>query len=183
MLDKRILRAKILKERKSLSQEIIRKASDNIQKELTCLPEFMEARNIFSYSSLPREIDTQYIWKYKDTKNLIFPKVDQGVLRLFMVESKEDLKPGVKGILEPFRGQEISPETPDFIIVPGVAFDKKGNRLGYGGGYYDKLLPSVLGLKVGVVLERYCFPENTLTLETHDIPVDVVVSEAGVFWR
>jgi 5-formyltetrahydrofolate cyclo-ligase len=64
-----------------------------------------------------------------------------------------------------------------------VAFDRRGNRLGHGAGYYDKLLKHSLGLKVGVVLERYCFNENIIPVEAHDVPVDAVITEAGVFWR
>ncbi|HOL13140.1 MAG TPA: 5-formyltetrahydrofolate cyclo-ligase [Bacillota bacterium] len=184
-MDKNALRRKILQDKKNLPQGIIRQASDIIQKALTFLPEFREANNILTYSSLPWEVDTEFVWEYKNTKNLIFPKVDveKKVLRLFHVHSKEDLMPGVKGILEPVGGVEVDPEVPDFIIVPGVAFDRRGNRLGHGAGYYDKLLKHSLGLKVGVVLERYCFNENIIPVEAHDVPVDAVITEAGVFWR
>lgn len=183
MLEKKQLRTKILEEKKDIPQETIDNASEKIKGYITNLIEFKNAKTVLVYSALSWEIATDFIWDYKEEKQIVFPKVEKGNLRLIRVKNKDQLKPGVMGILEPVALDEVSPKEIDFVIVPGIAYDMNGFRLGYGGGYYDKLLPLIQGVKVGVVLERYRFANNTLPTENHDIPVDLVVSEAGLFWR
>lgn len=180
-MDKKTLRKNLLRDKKSLPQEIILKTSQIINHNLTSLEAFLSAKTILIYASLPWEVDTSFIWDYALQKQLVFPKVEKGELSLIRVKNKESLKKGTLGINEPFFGDYILPSEIDLAVVPGIAFDKEGYRLGYGGGYYDKLLPKIEGVKIGLVMERFFLPK--LPKEEHDIPVDIVVTELGIFRR
>ncbi len=180
-MDKKTLRKSLLEVKKSLPQEIIRKTSAKINQNLTSIEAFISAKTILIYASLPWEVDTSFIWNYARQKQLVFPKVEKGELSLIRVKNKESLQPGTMGIKEPFVGDYILPSAIDLAIVPGLAFDKGGYRLGYGGGYYDKLLPKIRGVKIGLIPEMFRLPK--LPREDHDIPVDIVISELGIFRR
>jgi len=178
-MDKKTLRASLLYEKKSLAPEFMHTINQKIQTQLVSLEQFNKANTVMVYASLPWEVDTSFIWDYVEKKRLVFPKVVGGNLRLIVVKSRDELKPGVMNIMEPSGKKEVEPEEIDLVIVPGIAFDFSGYRLGYGGGYYDKLLPKVKGLKVGLVPELFRLPQ--LPREEHDIPVDVVISESRIY--
>lgn len=115
-------------------------------------------------------------------KGLILPRVGAGnVLHLHAVESLARLAPGYRGILEPAAGlPEVAVTAIDFALVPGVGFDRRGGRLGYGGGWYDRLLaqPGWRCPVWGVAFA--CQIIDELPLDPHDQPVAAVVSEVGV---
>lgn len=180
-MDKKSLRLKLLQEKKELTSNNIQILSQKINQQVIKLEPFQKAKSVFVYASLPWEVDTSFIWKYKEEKKLVFPKVEKGELKLIEVENKDQLQRGIMGIMEPHSGKIILPEEIDLVIVPGVAYDRLGYRLGYGGGFYDKILPLIKGFKVGVVFEQ--FRVEKVPTEEHDVPVDVVVTESGVFWR
>ncbi len=111
----------------------------------------------------------------------------QNRLGLWRLEDLQELQPGTWGILEPPKerwgehGKEIAPETLDLVMVPGVAFDKRGGRLGNGAGYYDRLLKSVRKdtVLIGVCFEAQIMPE--IVMEAHDIYMDFVITEAAIY--
>lgn len=86
------------------------------------------------------------------------------------------------GVLQP---PASTPEVPlsevDAVVLPGLAFDRSGIRLGYGGGFYDRLLPHFQGPVIGVVWDALLLPEDVLPREAHDCPAGWVVSEAGAW--
>ncbi len=84
------------------------------------------------------------------------------------------------GFQEPTSGEGISIEELDGFLVPGVAFSKKGERVGRGRGFYDRALVQAAGLKVGVCYSYQLFDE--LPTESHDVKMDVVVSDRGIIW-
>ena len=115
-------------------------------------------------------------------KVLILPKVtrDGDMLAVELAEGTPLVK-GVFGIPEPAGGRIFKPEKIDFVAVPGVAFDKRGCRLGMGKGFYDRFLPRVKGVKVGVGYDFQLVEE--VPCEEHDIPLDLVVTPKGVFGK
>lgn len=125
-----------------------------------------------------------------DTSDLAATLVGEGVLTAYpavgkygieyIVSRQRELMPGAFGMLEP-RGVATAIEEIDEIgalIIPAVAFDRLGNRLGRGGGHYDRLLARYPGLRVGLVFSLQLVPK--VPAEPHDQPVDVVVTEDGV---
>ena len=124
-----------------------------------------------SFVSLPQEVDMTPVNRYLFARNLLLlPRIDGNKLALHRVDSW-DLVANRYGILEP--KAEAPPAEPAQILVPALAFDKEGNRIGYGGGYYDRLLADFSGASIGV-----CFKEQVvegILPQPHDQPVSSLV--------
>ena len=99
--------------------------------------------------------------------------------RLELAETSDGLSPGYRGIPQP-TGPAVLPSGVDVILVPGLGFSHDGRRIGQGGGYYDRLLPLVRGLKIGVAFS--CQMADQIPIEPHDHLVDGVITEHGPVW-
>lgn len=132
-------------------------------------PAFETADTVLLYHSLPDEVSTHaFVQKWSTLKRVLLPVVVGSDLELRLYTSPEDLKPGTYGILEPVGEAFADYEAVQFVAVPGVAFDRQGNRLGRGKGYYDRLLPLLTNaFRAGV-----CFPYQ-LVEEVPAEPFDV----------
>lgn len=170
---KKRLREQIALEKKKYSQEEKRALSEPIWERIEQLTSFQESKTILLYYSLPDEVYThQFIEKWSTSKQILLPVVqgDSLVLRKYQ---KNHLVSGVFNIQEPIGEDFMQWDAIDLAIVPALAYDEKGNRLGRGGGYYDRILPQLKGLKVGV-----CFPfqvVDEIPTEYFDYSVDLVV--------
>lgn len=139
-------------------------------------PVFQAAHTVLLYHSLPDEVCTHtFIRTWSATKKILLPVVAGEELELRLYTGPQDLTIGSYGILEPV-GKTISSYTDiDLIVVPGVAFDYHGYRLGRGKGYYDRLLPHLpQAYKLGI-----CFPYQLLPhlpAESFDIAMDEVLT-------
>lgn len=164
------IRDNITKRREGLSAIYIENYSKTLSEEFLESDSYKNAKNILSYMSFRGEIDTDFIHKriFDDNKILILPKIyKNGIMKTYRVNDLSSLVKNSFGILEP---QEHSELTPDLIIVPGVAFDKTGNRLGFGGGFYDRYLQNK---SIKTIALCYNFQVvDELPKEEHDIPVD-----------
>ena len=134
------------------------------------------------YASFRSEVDTASVisWCREQGKRIALPKVTGvGTMEVFLVgDPQVDLEAGVWGIPEPRSGLERArPSEIDVVIVPGVAFDLHGGRLGYGGGYYDTYLPSVPAdrLLVGIAFRAQVV--DCVPMGPHDRRMDVLVTE------
>jgi len=132
-------------------------------------PAFRAANIVLLYHSLKDEVDTHaFIRKWSRAKRILLPAVVGRDLELRIYTGPEDLIPGAYGIEEPTGELFCDYNNIDFILVPGVAFDRDGNRLGRGKGYYDRLLPNIpSAYKAGI-----CFPYQ-LVEEVPSEPFDV----------
>jgi len=177
------LRKEIKEKRRKQSKEDNRKKSKEIKERLFGLKEFIDAETVLFYISYDGEVFTHdMILESFYKKNIIVPvsNKDTCSLTLSHLKSWEELSIGSYGILEP-RIEKIRKtrvEDIDLIIVPGVAFDEKGNRLGHGKGYYDRLLKDA---KVPIVALAFEFQiiENVPTDE-HDKSVDIIITEERI---
>ena len=146
------------------------------------LPEYGRARNIFCYWGAGREPDTGAIIKraIKDGKTVALPRVlGEGIMEARVIDGVSQLLPGTFGIPEPSKECRLmKPEDIDIVLVPAACFSRDGHRLGRGGGYYDRFLPRIQGLKVGIARERLLADE--LPLEPHDMPVDCLITEKKI---
>jgi 5-formyltetrahydrofolate cyclo-ligase len=181
---KHAARSRARQARNSVEQVERRAAAHELAYSLLSLPELLSARVLLAYCALPNELDpAPAIWRLrKRGVRVAYPRIEApGVLGMHFVDHELDLVPGPFGLAQP---SEHAPRAQhaqvDAVILPGVAFDERGNRLGYGGGYYDRLLPLLRPdcRRVGA-----CFDEQVLEeipAEEHDATVDVVVTQTRI---
>ncbi len=140
------------------------------------------AQTVAIFAPQMREPDVELLWMHVGGKSFAYPRVVEGRLDLFRVESLHELAPGAFGLREPLAKIEhaVAPESLDLILVPGVAFTRNGERLGRGGGFYDRLLASLPAhtCKIGVCFDAQILPE--FPVESHDQRVDFLATETGL---
>ena len=175
--DKSRIRKEISCQKKnfSLSQRLAE--SERIVSRLVAHQAFINAKTVFLYHSLPDEVNTHTLIKTlvdKGEKRILLPSVIGDNLQLHIIDSDSKTEKGDFGIIESKGKLFTNYDEIDLAIVPGVAFDKYGNRLGRGKGYYDRILPLLKAYKIGI-----CFPFQHIEIipaETHDIRMDEVIS-------
>ncbi len=130
----------------------------------------------FNFEQSTRELISKALY---DKKSVFLPRIKSGEMKFYRIYSPDDLKPGFFGIDEP-AGSELYSGCDCVCIVPGIAFDKKGYRLGYGGGYYDKFLSTRDNIiKVGFC-SKDCFADE-LPIESTDIKMDYIFYEDIIY--
>lgn len=144
-MSKNEIRNHIRQQRRNQSPSIIQRKSKAIWESLSSLQEFNRAGTIAFYVPIAREGEVDTIPMIEESlsldKRICVPRVAKNFgLEFFEIRSMKDLNEGNFGILEPAGGSKILPQAIDMVIVPGIAFDKSGNRVGFGKGYYDKFL-------------------------------------------
>jgi len=175
---KETIRRKFLDKRKQYTK--VRESSDKITEKFLSLPQLRGAKSILLYYPYKNEVDTRPIIKallQQGKYTVLLPKVSGDRIVPIKVSSLNNLKKGYAGILEP-SGEETDPKGIDIIVVPAVAFDRKGYRLGYGGGFYDRFLKNSPALKVGVAFDFQVV--DSLPTEEHDIPVDLIITPTKI---
>lgn len=157
-------------EKKAMSESIWEKIEENLY--------FRKARTILLYWSMEDEVYTHdFVQKWAGRKNTLLPCVvgDELVIRHF--DGMDGLCPGAGyGIPEPVDGFLAALDEIDVVIVPGVAFDRKGNRLGRGKGYYDKMLCCTSAWKIGICFDFQLL--DSIPVESQDISMDEVITNA-----
>lgn len=179
---KQEIRKIILAKRDLLTAQEITQKSLEIKKRLFNLLEFKEAKWISFYLSFRNEVKTYEMVKeaLMLDKQVVVPVVEEKrILSLSELRDFDnELERGKFGILEPKVEckRKVNLEKVELVIVPGVVFDAKGNRIGYGGGYYDNLLPKMKeGLFIGLAYELQIVPQ--IPTKEGDIPVHKIITE------
>lgn len=139
--------------------------------------DYKKANVIFAYIDANNEVGTRAIIKkaFSDHKQVAVPKITDGNMDFYVITSFDDLEPGYFNIPEP--KNKVIPNTPDIILVPGVAFSYRLERLGYGKGFYDRYLTENV-LKIGLAFEFQTL--DTLPVEEHDIKMDKIITEKQI---
>lgn len=180
--NKNRLRAAILSRRRSLSKTEALLLSQSIQKRALALGEYVAAHSVALYSPIENEVATEQILNHaiSERKNVFYPKLGpQESVRLVQLESPGELHRGSRGILEPAGEKGLTEKDEDGLVVflPGIAFDRRGNRLGRGIGWYDRLLRA-LGEKITAVALAYEFQiVEEVPAEVWDQTVHTIVTE------
>ena len=133
------------------------------------------------FASFRSEVDTIPMIRraLASGKKVVLPRVKGKELEFFEIkDADKDLSPGAWGIPEPVESREIDLAEIDLIITPGAAFDERGNRLGYGAGFYDKILPFYNGMTVALAFELQIV--SKVPAEAHDVPVKKIVTEKRI---
>lgn len=176
-MDKAIIRKQIRSQKKLLNKEMIEAASAEVCSKVLKLEEYKKADTIYVYIETNQEICTKEIIldALKNGKKVAAPKCFGKQMEFFYFKDVSELKEGTYGILEP-SDENIAEAKEVFMLVPGMAFDRHNNRIGYGGGFYDRYFDSHSDLKIykcglchGFQLIDY------IETEEHDKGVDIVV--------
>ncbi len=181
--DKETIRKKILSIRELLPQDEAKERSKLIFQNLKKLNVFNNASVVHTYVSAKKnEVDTIEIINHllSSGKRVIVPVVDKKSKKLIHSELKSlsELKKSTFGLLEPEVIREVSIEEIDIVLVPAIAVDKNGNRIGFGGGYYDKFLKQIYCPKVALVYDFQVIDE--IEPEPSDVPVDFIITESDI---
>jgi 5-formyltetrahydrofolate cyclo-ligase len=185
MNSKTEIRKRLLSLRNSLSEEDITAGSGEIVNRLMWIEEIRKAYTVMVYLSFGSEVRTDDLirWCWGERKQIVVPfcRPESRELKACRIDGFDELETGHYGIrapkeslLRPVDGGEI-----EAILVPAVAFDRRGYRIGYGGGYYDRFLPKVpRAVKIGVAFASQIIEE--IPVDSHDLPVDMIVTEREV---
>ncbi len=173
------LRLSLIKNRQSLSPQEWQEKSQSVCIKLQESAIFHQSQTILAYFSFRQEPDLSSLFHQNFNKNWGFPRCVEKSLIWHRWQPSDPLKKGAFGILEPdINLPQIEPKTVDLILVPAVACDRQGYRLGYGGGFYDRLLSQPQWSKIptiGIVFEQAYLPQ--LPRETWDKSLRFVCTE------
>lgn len=183
MQEKKEIRRSYLERRNASTVFNIFKKSNVIITRLLSLEECMNAKTIFIYLSFGSEVNTHGLIRLLLNKKEVFvPFIDKKRKEIYISELKKwsELSSGAYGILEPRKEciRKRKPNEAEISLVPGIAFDEEGYRIGYGGGYYDKLLKKMDGEKIGIAYDFQMLKK--LPRESHDIKMDRIVTEERI---
>lgn len=146
-------------------------AAHRLEARLAADVDFMAAKIVLLYADMPDEVPMwPIIERWKTEKTLLLPAIRHGQLEVCRYTGRESLRPGSFGILEPTGPSDVALESIDLALVPGVAFDRNGGRLGHGKAYYDRFLAqsALQHLKrVGVCFDFQVVP--SVPTEKHDV--------------
>jgi 5-formyltetrahydrofolate cyclo-ligase len=181
-LNKADLRKSIGERLRTLPTETRHTTSQAICASLVALPEFQAADTVLLFAPLPPEPEVELLWELPEShgKRFVYPRIVGAELGLYEIRSPLELKVSRWGLREPPHDPDrwVAPTEIDFVVVPGVAFTRNGERLGRGGGYYDRLLTATTrAFKTGVCFDFQVLPQ--LPSEPHDIAVDRVLTGRG----
>lgn len=182
---KNVIRKKMIEYRDSLDNDIRKKWDANIFNNLINSCFYKEADSIFTFVSFKSEVNTHKIIEHalKQRKTIYVPKIEskEKGMEIFKITKFEDLKKGYFGILEPTEGCTNGKSSDiDLILMPGVAFDRHGGRIGYGAGFYDRFLSS-MKKKVDKIALAYKFQVlDEVPMEDKDVRIDGIITEEGI---
>ena len=177
-MEKKEIRRKIKAMRSMLLEAEKMSAADEVFEQLEKTAAFLLADRILMYHSLPDELSThRFLDKWHGRKSFYLPRVN-GVNLEILPYDESRLELGAFHIEEPTGNNTVPAEDIELVIVPAVAYDRSGNRLGRGKGFYDRLLATTKATKVGVGYEFQIVDE--IPAEPHDVKMDMVITQKTV---
>ena len=175
-MDKTALRKEIREKKRAMTPEQIEKASYALAQQFFATSYYREAKTLYGYLPYNQEVRTEPILlqALKDGKKVAVPKVYGDTMRFIYLEDLNGIEKGYAGIPEPVADEPVAADETALVLMPGLAFDKEGHRIGYGGGFYDKFLSAAPDHPT--VARSYDFQMlPNLETEEFDVPVDLVL--------
>ncbi|MFV0417962.1 MAG: 5-formyltetrahydrofolate cyclo-ligase [Dysgonomonas sp.] len=175
------LRKKISLLKKEYTQDELYNRSLEVLSVLEITGVFQDAKTILIYNNLQDEVQTNsFIQKWDKTKDFYLPVIvaDQIIFRKYTPTVK--FEQSSIGVMEPIGEDFTDYNKVDLIIIPGVAFDRRKNRMGRGKGYYDRFLSTIKAPKMGICFEFQLFDD--IPNDKNDIKMDYVISENDLIW-
>ena len=175
-MDKKALRSAIRAQKRAMTEEEIQLRSQKLGEKFLASDAYRNAKTIYGYLPYNQEVRTtpMLAQALKDGKRVAVPKVYGEEMKFIYLEDLSQVEKGYAGIPEPIADEPIADDKTALVLMPGMAFDPQGHRIGYGGGFYDKFLCAEPGHPtLALCYEFQMLPQ--LETEEHDIPVDYVI--------
>lgn len=175
-MDKTALRKEIREKKRAMTPEQIENASRDLAKQFFATAYYRDAETLYGYLPYNQEVRTEPILlqALKDSKKVAVPKVYGDTMRFIYLEDLSGIEKGYAGIPEPVADEPVAQDEKALVLMPGLAFDKEGHRIGYGGGFYDKFLSAEPAHPtVALCYDFQMLPK--LETEEFDVPVDLVL--------
>jgi 5-formyltetrahydrofolate cyclo-ligase len=175
-MDKQELRNKIKALKRAMTQQQIEEKSQALGRLFLASDAYKNARTIYGYLPYNQEVRTTAMLQkaLEDGKRVAVPKCYGDEMRFIYLDDLSKVEKGYCNIPEPIEDGPIADDPTALVLMPGLAFDPQGHRMGYGGGFYDKLLAAEPGHPTLALCYDFQMLEHLAT-EDHDIPVDTVL--------
>ena len=175
-MDKAALRAKIREQKRALTEEQILLRSAKLGELFAGSAAYQNAKTIYGYLPYNQEVRTVPMLEQalKDGKRVAVPKVYGDTMRFLYIEDFTQVEKGYAGIPEPIGDEPVAEDKTALVLMPGLAFTKNGDRMGYGGGFYDRFLAEEPDHSTVALCYDFQIVES-LPTEEFDIPVDTVL--------
>lgn len=175
-MDKSALRRQIREQKRAMTQAQIELASARLGELFASTEQYRNARTIYGYLPYNQEVRTIPILEraLKDGKRVAVPKVYGDEMKFIYMTDLSQIEKGYAGIPEPIADAPVADDPAALVLMPGLAFTKNGDRMGYGGGFYDKFLAAEQSHPTVALCYDFQIVE-TLPTEQYDIPVDLVL--------
>lgn len=175
-MDKKELRRTIRERKRAMTEEEIVRRSEKLGQLFAQSDAYQAAKTIYGYLPYNQEVRTVPMLEQalKDSKRVAVPKVYGDEMKFLYLDDLTKVEKGYAGIPEPIADEPVADDTTALVLMPGLAFDPQGHRIGYGGGFYDKFLAA----EPNHPTLALCYEFQMLPLldtEEHDIPVDTVL--------
>lgn len=177
-MDKKAFRREISAKKRAMTTEQIDSASRRLSEQLFATDAYQNAKSIYAYLSYNQEVRTEGIIRraLADGKRVSVPKVFGDDMKFLWIDDLEHIAPGAYNIPEPIADSPEADDDTALILMPGLAFDPEGHRLGYGGGFYDRYLAEHHDHTLVALCYDFQLFDH-LETEAHDIPVDIVIAD------
>ena len=175
-MDKQTLRRIIREQKRAMTPEQIISASEKLAELFVASPLYQQAKTIYGYLPYNQEVRTVPMLEraLRDGKRVAVPKVYGDEMKFIYMDDLTAVETGYAGIPEPIKDDPVADDPTALVLMPGLAFDKEGHRIGYGGGFYDKFLSAEPTHPTLALCYEFQMQEH-LETEEFDIPVDCVL--------
>lgn len=175
-MDKKALRKRIREQKRAMTQLQIEEASRKLTEQFLATEAYRKAKTLYGYLPYNQEVRTVPVLEQAlaDGKRVAVPKVYGEEMRFIYLTDLSQVETGYAGIPEPISDGPIADDPTALVLMPGLAFDKEGHRIGYGGGFYDKFLSAEPTHPTVALCYAFQMVEY-LPTEEFDVPVDCVL--------
>jgi 5-formyltetrahydrofolate cyclo-ligase len=181
---KQKLRKEFIEKRKKIPAKERKEKSELIAEKLFSLPEFLNAKKLMIYHSFKEEVETNLIIEkaYELKKEVFIPSIQDEkncLMNCVKIEKETEMKFDCFGICKPKKSIKVHPKELDLIIVPGIAFDLQGNRLGWGKGFFDRFLKKCINCTfIGLSFEEQI--TKKIPADEMDVKMNLVITEKQI---
>ena len=177
-MDKKALRREIGAKKSALTSEEVGRRSAILAEKLFATKAYRDCLSLYAYLSFNQEVRTNPIIEraWSDGKRVAVPKVIGDEMAFIWLDSYDQLGPGYYGITEPIEDGPVADDTAALVLMPGLAFDLEGHRVGYGGGFYDRYLAAQPHHPTVALCYDFQLYEH-LDVDDHDVSVDTVITD------